>query len=63
MKRTTESASKYDHLEKMSTSELIENINREDKSVAASIQEVLPQIEKMIDAIVPRMKMVVDSFI
>ena len=56
MKRTTESVSNYDHLEKMTTLELIENINREDKSVANSIQQVLPQIEKVIDAILPRMQ-------
>jgi len=56
MKRTTESVSNYDHLEKMTTLELIENINREDKSVANSIQQVLPQIEKVIDAIFPRMQ-------
>ena len=56
MKRTTESVSNYDHLEKMTTLELIENINREDKTVANSIQQVLPQIEKVIDAIIPRMQ-------
>ena len=56
MKRTTESVSNYDHLEKMTTLELIENINREDKTVANSIQQVLPQIEKVIDAIFPRMQ-------
>lgn len=56
MNRTTESASNYNHLEKMTTLELIENINREDKIVANSIQQVLPQIEKVIDAIVPRMQ-------
>ena len=56
MKRTTESASHYDHLERMSTAELIEKINQEDQSVAKSIQQVLPQIEKVIDAIIPRMQ-------
>ena len=56
MKKTTESISNYDHLEKMNTSELLENINREDQSVAYSIQQVLPQIEKVIDTIVPRMQ-------
>lgn len=56
MKKTTESASKYDNLEKMSTLELLENINREDQSVAHSIQQVLPQIKKVIDAICPRIK-------
>ncbi|MBF90224.1 MAG: N-acetylmuramic acid 6-phosphate etherase [Flavobacteriales bacterium] len=56
MKKTTESISNYDHLEKMNTSELLENINREDQSVAHSIQQVLPQIEKVIDTIFPRMQ-------
>ena len=56
MKRTTESASHYDHLERMSTTELIEKINHEDQSVAKSVQQVLPQIEKVIDAIIPRMQ-------
>ena len=56
MKRTTESASHYDHLERMSTTDLIEKINQEDQSVAKSVQQVLPQIEKVIDAIVPRMQ-------
>ena len=56
MNTTTESTSNYDHLEKMSTSELIDKINREDQSVARSIQQVLPQIEKVIDTIVPRMQ-------
>ena len=56
MNRTTESASNYDHLEKMTTLELIENINREDKSIANSIQQILPQIQKVIDAIFPRMQ-------
>ena len=56
MNKTTESASNYDHLESMTTLELIQNINREDKSVAHSIQQVLPQIEKVIDSIIPRMQ-------
>ena len=56
MNRTTESASNYDHLEKMTTLELIENINREDKSIPNSIQQILPQIQKVIDAIFPRMQ-------
>lgn len=56
MNSTTESVSNYDHLEKMSTLELIENINREDQTVAYSIQQALPQIEKVIDAIVPRLQ-------
>lgn len=53
---TTESSSHYDHLEGMSTAELIQNINKEDQSVAFSVEKALPQIEALIEAIVPAMK-------
>ncbi len=56
MKRITESDSNYDALEKMSTADLLKNINREDKTVAQSVKDQIPQIEKLIDAIVPKMK-------
>jgi len=56
MKRTTESDSNYDALEQMSTADLLRNINREDKTVAQSVEEQLPQIEKIVNAIVPKMK-------
>ena len=54
--RITESESKYDHLEKMSIIELLENINREDKSVPIAIEKIIPTIEKLVDAIVLQMK-------
>ena len=54
--KTTESSSLYDHLEGMSTRELITNINREDQSVALAVEKVLPQVEALIEAIVPAMK-------
>ncbi len=54
--RITETDSKYDHLEKMSIIELLENINREDKSVPLAIEKVIPVIEKLVDAIVLQMK-------
>jgi N-acetylmuramic acid 6-phosphate etherase len=56
MKKTTESDSNYDALEQMSTVDLLKNINREDKTVAQSVKDQIPQIEKLIDAIVPKMK-------
>ena len=56
MKKTTESDSIYDGLEEMSTSELLKNINREDKTVAHSIEKQIPQIEKLVNTIVPKMK-------
>src|SRR5690606_27333272 len=53
---TTESSSHYDHLEGLSTSELIRNMNREDQTVAFSFENALPQVEALIEAIVPAMK-------
>jgi N-acetylmuramic acid 6-phosphate etherase len=56
MNKTTESDSNYDGLDKMSTADLLTNINREDKTVALSVEEQIPQIENLINAIVPKMK-------
>ena len=56
MKKTTESDSNYDGLDKMSVSELLLNINREDKTVANSVEKQLPKIEKLVEAIIPKMK-------
>ena len=56
MKKITESDSNYDGLEKMSVSDLLLNINREDKKVALSVAAQIPQIEKLINAIVLQMK-------
>ena len=56
MKKTTESDSNYDALEEMSTADLLKNINREDKTVALSVEKQLLQIENLINAIVPKMK-------
>ncbi|MFK7951571.1 MAG: N-acetylmuramic acid 6-phosphate etherase [Ekhidna sp.] len=54
-KTLTESDSKYDHLEKMSTAELLTNINKEDQTVPKAIEKAIPQIEKLVDQIVNRM--------
>jgi len=56
MKKITESDSLYRHLEKMSTRELLVNINNEDKKVPLAVEKVIPQIEKAVDAIYNRMK-------
>ena len=56
MKKTTESDSNYVGLDKMSTVDLLININREDKTVALSVENKIPQIEQLINAIVPKMK-------
>ena len=54
--KTTEQASKYQHLEKMSVSELLSNINNEDKTVPLAVEKALPQIEKLVKKVVANMK-------
>jgi N-acetylmuramic acid 6-phosphate etherase len=54
--RTTETASLYDSLEKMSTLELLQNINNEDKKVAYAVEKVVPSIQKFVDEAYERMK-------
>lgn len=54
--KTTEQSSKYEHLEKMSVSELLTNINQEDKSVPLAIEKALPQIERLVVEVVAKMK-------
>lgn len=54
-KLSTESESKYDHLEMMKVSELLSNINKEDKIVAYVVEKCIPQIEPIIPLIVDRL--------
>ena len=54
---TTESSSHYDKLEAMSTHEMLVNINTEDKGVPEAIEKCIPAIEKLVDALVEKMKM------
>lgn len=53
---TTESPSYYDNLEKMSTGGLLRGINEEDKTVPMAVGKTIPMIERLVDAIVPRME-------
>jgi len=50
--RTTEKDSHYNHLEKMSISEIISNINNEDKTVPLAVEKSLPQIQALIEQVV-----------
>lgn len=52
----TESSSKYDNLEKMSVKELVTNINKEDSTVHAVVGGILPDIERVVESIIPRIK-------
>lgn len=53
--KVTEQDSPYRNLQKMSVSDLLENINSEDQRVPLAVQAVLPEIEKLVSAIVDRM--------
>jgi len=54
--KTTESDSHYHHLEEMTISELLYNINKEDKTVAYSVEKALPQIENLTARVVEKLK-------
>ena len=55
MKKVTESSSHYQDLEQMSTLDLLTNINREDQTVALSVQKEIPAIEAFVNACSERM--------
>ncbi len=54
--KITESDSNYNNLEKMTVSELLSNINNEDKTVAFAVEKALPKIEKLTEKIVEKLK-------
>lgn len=54
--KTTEQDSKYNHLEKMSVTELLTNINKEDQTVAIAVQKALPQITALTTEIVVKLQ-------
>ena len=56
MKRITETSSNYNDLEKLSTIELLSNINKEDQLVALAVEKEIPQIEAFIEACIIRMQ-------
>ena len=53
---TTEETSYYDNLDKMSVKDILEGINNEDKTVPYAVEKAIPQIEALVNQIVPRMK-------
>jgi N-acetylmuramic acid 6-phosphate etherase len=56
MQTTTEKDSHYNHLEQMSVSEILQNINQEDQTVAISVSKAIPQIEKLATVVTGRMR-------
>lgn len=53
--RVTESDSNYDHIENLSTTEILQNINAEDKKVAYAVEKVIPSIQSLVDSIVGKL--------
>ena len=55
MENITEQQGKYRHVEKMSVGKILSNINKEDNTVPHAVEKVIPQIEKLVNAIADRM--------
>ena len=55
--KTTEADSYYNNLETMSVSELLQNMNAEDKTVPLAVEKALPQIEKLVTVVVEKMQL------
>lgn len=53
---TTESASNYNDLEKMSVRDLLDGMNTEDQTVPLAVKKIIPAIEKLVMAVVEQMK-------
>lgn len=54
--KTTELDSHFDHLEKMSVTELLFNINNEDKTVPFAVEKALPEIELLVTQVVAKLQ-------
>lgn len=54
--KTTEAASIYQNLEQMSSTELLENINREDQKVAEATRACIPILSSLVEEVVGRMQ-------
>jgi N-acetylmuramic acid 6-phosphate etherase len=54
--RTTELSSKYNDLEKKTTKQLLNLMNKEDQTVPYAVSKVIPKINKLVDEAYKRMK-------
>lgn len=54
MMKTTEQSSLYEHLEQMSTLDILDAINEEDRKVPLAVAETIPAIAELVDGIVGR---------
>ncbi|MGB0975275.1 MAG: N-acetylmuramic acid 6-phosphate etherase [Flavobacteriaceae bacterium] len=55
--KITEQDSNYNHLEQMTITEVLVNINNEDKTVPNAVEKVIPNIEKLVAIIVAKMQL------
>ena len=55
--KITEQSSNYRHLQKMTVSEILTNINAEDNTVPGAVENAIPQIEKLAEAASDKMLM------
>lgn len=56
MSKITETSSLYNDLERMSTADLLRNINNEDRKVPEAVALVIPAMEALVDAVVERVQ-------
>jgi N-acetylmuramic acid 6-phosphate etherase len=56
MIRVTEQESHYNNIDQMSILEILHGINKEDQTVPLAVEKVIPQIEKLAEAVTQRMK-------
>ena len=54
--KITESPSNYDNLEHKSVREILDEMNTEDQRVALIVRDAIPQIEKLVSEVIPRMQ-------
>jgi len=54
--KVTEQPSHFQHLDQMSVRALLVNMNSEDQTVPSAVEKCIPQIERLVEDIVTRMK-------
>lgn len=54
--KITEQDSLYSDLEQKTVRQILDDINQEDQKVALAVQKAIPQVEKLVSEIVPRMQ-------
>ena len=54
--KTTEQSSRYEHLDRMDTLDILASINAEDRKVPVAVAQAIPAIGKLVDGIVERVR-------